>query len=129
MEGLSQGLTYKVRGYFATTLPCSHHYHRHTHHFWGPTVTISSIPHKVKNFKHDMENKDDIPLLSLKYISGLKCLTIIHLFQVVQLEIDRTRTCKNECSTGLKQSSLVYRSMIIKKNRSNIRDSHWIVIG
>ena len=97
MQGLSQGLTYKVRGYFATTLPRPHHYHRHTRHFWGHHCHhIRSIPHKVKNFKHDLENKDDIPLLSLKYISRLKCLTIIHLFQVVQLEIDRTRTCKNE---------------------------------
>ena len=42
---------------------------------------------------------------------------------------------KDECSTGLKQSFLghdlldLFRSMIIKKNRSKVRDNHRIVIG
>ena len=72
MQGLSQGLTYKVRGYFATTLPRPHHYHRHTRHFWGHHCHHIRSIQKWQNLEYDMENKDDIPLLSLKYYQKLK---------------------------------------------------------
>ena len=82
----------------------------------------------------DDDNDDDIAVDS-EVFRGISESMKLSLRMTVLIKLlmngdNAHKYTKDEWSTGLKQSSSVYRSLIIfDQNRSKVRDSHRIVIG